>query len=429
MNTTAPLHRPIHILLFLTFLSAPLLHAQYDLHYFLSHAYESNPAILENKNLAQIENLEMRRMSAMYKAPNIYLSSDILFAPYFNNGKLFSTNPQPNAIGYDIGITNGGLYSGLVNAQLPIINNRRYKIFKESAGINVRNNIYKIELVKHTLKKSVTDQYLHCSGSYQQMQSIQEITRLLSDQKEIVDKLVRNGMLNQSDFILLSIEYATQMANLRQLQADYKGNLMLLNNLCGINDTNTVILSPLLLELYSGQTQNHLMEPYTFDSLKTSIQQKIFDSKYLPQVNIFSNAGLNAVSLAGLGNKIGLSAGLGFTWTIFDGKQKKIVASQIRLKHSTIATKKHFFAQQTQLQMESDLQQLKIIDQKIQLLEQQSEDFQDLLEIYKIQLEKGQLSVIDYINTLKAYKNIQTTIIISKTNKQLLINDYNYWNW
>ena len=51
------------------------------------------------------------------------ITGDYLFAPYFNNnGNLITTNPDPNAIGYDVGITNGGLYSALINVDKNIFN-------------------------------------------------------------------------------------------------------------------------------------------------------------------------------------------------------------------------------------------------------------------------------------------------------------------
>lgn len=406
------------------------LHAQNDLNHYLSHAFKADPSIHDNKNMVQIENLEIQRVHAEYQAPKIYLTSDILLAPYFNNnGKFFSSNPQPGAIGYDIGITNGGLYSGLVNATIPVFNNRRIKILNESSEIKIKNNLYNIELRKHTLKKTVTDRYLLSLNNYQQLKKNREIIQLLSEQKEIVDKLVRNGILNQSDYILINIEYNTQLAVSRQLQANYKNNILQLNTICGIRDTNTVFLAPLTLDLVIEPAQKLLMESFLIDSLRVRADQKIFDSKYLPDFSIFSNTGLNAVALPDIENKFGLSAGLSFSWNIFDGNQKKISASKSKIRQNTIAAKKNYFRYGTQLQLNSDLQQIMLIKQKILLLEQQEEDFQDLLEVYKIQLEKGQLSVIDYINTLKAFIDMQTNIVNSKTSKQLLINDYNYWNW
>lgn len=48
----------------------------------------------------------------------MYLSANYLFVPYFNNsGGIITSNPDQNAIGYDIGLTNGGLYSAQFNIE------------------------------------------------------------------------------------------------------------------------------------------------------------------------------------------------------------------------------------------------------------------------------------------------------------------------
>ncbi len=417
------------MLLLLTVFSS-LLHAQFNLNYYLTHALNANPTIAENKNLSQIEKLEIQRVKAVFTYPEIYFSSDILLSPYFNNnGNFFSTNPQPNAIGYDIGITNGGLFSGLINAKLPLFNNLRFKSLREFSGIQIQKNLYNINLTEHGLIKAVTDQYLLSLSHFEQVKYARKIIKLLSDQKKIVNHLVRTGLLHQSEYFLINIEYHTQLAYMYQLQADYKKNILQLNALCGINDTSMVMLAPYAPHLNILKNQDRFMESFKIDSLKISNQQKLFENKYLPMISLFSNTGLNAVTFPGIQRRFGISAGLSFTWNIFDGHQNKINEQKNKLRFNSVEVHKNYFAKQNRMRLHSDLEQLKMINRNISLLEKQAEDFQDVLEIYKMQLTKGQLSVIDYINTLKLYIGMHESIITSKTKKQLLINDYNYWNW
>ncbi len=427
-NINALLSRSIIFFLLIT--CSPLLHAQFNLNYYLTHALKANPTIAENKNLSQIEKLEIRRVKTALTYPEIYFSSDVLLAPYFNNnGNFFTTNPQPGAIGYDVGITNGGLYSGLINAKLPLFNNRRFQSLKEFSDIQIKKNLYNVNLTKHGLVKAVTDQYLRSLGHYEQLKYAREIIKLLADQKEIIDHLVRTGVLRQSEYFLINIEYHTQLVHMHQLQAEYKKNLLQLNALCGINDTVTVTLAPYTLHLNISQNRERFMESFRIDSLTISNQQKLFENKYFPMISLFGNAGLNAVTIPDIQHRFGVSAGLSLTWNIFDGHQNKINEQKNKLRFNTVEVHKNYFAKQNSLNLQSDLDQLKITNQNITLLEKQAENFQDLLEIYKMQLAKGQLSVIDYINTLKLYVGIQESMITSKTKKQLLINDYNYWNW
>jgi hypothetical protein len=51
------------------------------------------------------------------------------------------------------------------------------------------------------------------------------------------------------------------------------------------------------------------------DSLNITADQSISDLKYKPQVNLFANAGLNAIYLPAF-NRFGLSTGITFSWNI-----------------------------------------------------------------------------------------------------------------
>ena len=110
----------------LFFIVANSLHAQEnDLEYFIAKAEENVPILLENENLQKIGALQNDMIHAQNNAFQVGTSSDILIAPYFNNnGKLLdiTTMPSANAIGYDVGITNGGLYSAQVNVTRNLFN-------------------------------------------------------------------------------------------------------------------------------------------------------------------------------------------------------------------------------------------------------------------------------------------------------------------
>ena len=96
---------------FIIICSANLLFAQYNLDYFVNKALINSPVLKDYQNLGQINNLQSQLDEAENSAFKVSLTADYLFAPYFNNnGKILSTNPDPKAIGYDVGITNGGLY-------------------------------------------------------------------------------------------------------------------------------------------------------------------------------------------------------------------------------------------------------------------------------------------------------------------------------
>ena len=89
----------------------------------LEQAEEHSTELVSLKASREILILESAKIRAENTSPKAYVSSELLFAPYLNNnGAVVSTDPQITAIGYDVGITNGGLYAFLLNAELPILN-------------------------------------------------------------------------------------------------------------------------------------------------------------------------------------------------------------------------------------------------------------------------------------------------------------------
>lgn len=96
-----------------------------ELDYYLLQAKNNTPALLENRNLEQIGELQNKLIIAQNRAFQINATSEVLVAPYFdNNGKPIdiTTTPSPNAFGYDVGITNGGLYSAQLNVTKNLFN-------------------------------------------------------------------------------------------------------------------------------------------------------------------------------------------------------------------------------------------------------------------------------------------------------------------
>ena len=62
-------------------------------------------------------------------------------------------------------------------------------------------------------------------------------------------------------------------------------------------------------------------------------------------------------------------------------------------------------------------------------MEEQADDYQNLIKISKQQLEKGNLSMIEYLTLLRNYIDLQKNMINTEINYQMEINNYNYWNW
>lgn len=421
----------IRKLILLVFFSYCFAYGQYNLDYFVNKAFNNSPVLKNYQSLAQINNLQSQLDEAENSALKVSLTADYLFAPYFNNtGKILSTNPDPKAIGYDVGITNGGLYSAQINFEKNIFNGGLLNALKQQRLTLGKSYENRTDEEKHALKMEVTDQYLKALQQLMLYNLSQGVVGNLSDQLKITGDLVQNGYAKAQDYLLLKVELKSQQINLSQTWQSYKTGLMQLYALCGIRDTETVKIDSLNLEKNSiNEGYSNFLTKYYLDSLNTANQQKIFETKYQPQVGLFFNTGLNAVELDNIQRKFGMSAGINFSLPLVDGGQKDLTRQQTEVAEKSFSYYKYFLSNNISAKLKNSEGKISSLKDNLSSMEGQVDDYQNLLRISKKQLEQGNLSMIEYLTLLKNYIEIQKNLINTRISYQTEINNYNYWNW
>ncbi len=406
-----------------------------DLAYYIEKAKLNSPLIQDNKNQSEAAHLEADRLKAFYTKSQISLTAMYSFDPIVSrdNGRSkLDLNPDGNAqnySGYDLAASNGGVYQGLLNLNQPVLNGVRYQTAAEQVLVGAQINQNNIQLAAHDLEKFITDQYILCLQDYRQSDYLENLVRIISEQKSMVSKLVENGIAKQSDLSLLTIEQKTQQTALNTFRATYRRDLMDLRVLCGISDTAFQVLPDIDLPLQEDIVKSRFTERYRLDSLNLVAAQKIFELKYKPTVSLFANTGLNAVYAPTIPNRMGIAAGINFTLNLTDGRQRGITQQRTAVLMRTTKLYKDFFYNQNSVRKNRILTELKSIGERTALTEDQLKEYQKLLELYKQELSRGQISVINYITTLKTMAITQRDFVILKTNRELLVNLYNYWNW
>lgn len=404
--------------------------AQKNLDFFLNSAFQNNPAIIEQQNLIQINKFQKDLDYAQTSGFQIYLSANYLFVPYFNNkGGIITTNPDANAIGYDIGLTNGGLYSTQFNVEKNIFNGAlNDALFKQRliAENTAKNNI---ELLKRDLRKQVTEQYLQTYLSYQLYKTTNELVSYLNTQLKILGELVESGMSKQSEYLLLSVEIENQKISANDYFSQFTSKLYELNSLCGIKDSSIVELDSVSLELSNSKINSDLLKKFELDSLAIENQQQLFETKYRPQVSLFFNTGLMAVEWNNIQKKFGLSAGVNFSLPIFDGNQRSITQQQTMVSHQTIKSYKTNFEILLTNQRHSALKRMENLKNNLNNLSKQIESYNTIIKISEQELRQGQLSKIEYLTILKNFSDLKKNKITTDINYQIEVNNYNYWNY
>lgn len=418
-------------IIFISLLAATInLFAQNSLDFYLKTAYKNNPAINEQNNLVTINNLQNDLDAAQTSGFQMYLSANYLFAPYFNNSSgIITSNPNPNSVGYDIGLTNGGLYSAQFNIEKNIFNGALKDALTKQRLIAENSANNNIELLKRDLRKQVNDQYLQTFLSNQLYKMTDELISYLNEQLKILSGLAENGMAKQSEYLLLSVEIENQKIAANDYFSEFRSNLSGLNSLCGIKDSSVVELESTTLEIQNEKISSVLYKKFELDSLAIENQQEIFETKYQPQISLFFNTGLNAVELNNIQRKFGLSAGVNFSLPIFDGNQQSITQQQTKVSIETINNYKSNFEILLANQRNNSLKKNISLKTNLDKLSKQIESYDTIIKISEQELRQGQLSMIEYLTILKNSSDFNKNKITAEINYQLEINNFNYWNY
>lgn len=425
---------------FLTLCLTPYLSvAQNTLSYYVDAAQKNSPLINDNHRQAEANSFEAERLKAFYTKPQVGVTANYLFAPIIssNNGKnTFQSNPDKQTFtandkyyGYDLASTNGGLYQALFTITQPLFNGERYKVVNEQLGTVSKIYENNAKLSAHDIEKFVTDQYVLCIQDKMQLHYTEAMLSLLTNQKEILKKLIENGIYKKSDLILLNIEFQNFASQKTTFNASYRRDLLDLNILCGINDTSLVQLQIPELIINPFIENSAFIEKYRLDSLNLLTQQKFFDLKYKPQINLFANSGINTVYAPNIPNRFGFSTGISFNYIFFDGGQRKLNRNRIDVQQKAVSFYKENFISQNTVRKNKIMTELKSYDERIVISEQQMKEYEMLIDSYKKEITLGQLSIVNYITTLKSLSLLQRDYALLFAQKQSLINTFNYWNW
>ena len=409
--------------------------------YYIEQAKTNHPYILDNQNQSKINLLETERLRAAYLKPQLGFTAGYMLAPIISldNNKVrldVNSKGRDNYLGLDLGSTNGGNLQAMLNYTQPLWMTEKFKPIAEQLLISNRINENNIELTYHDIEKSVTDQYFTCLFDIKQSDYIKIIIALIDDQYEIVRKLAVAAIAKQSDLILLNIEKQKQIINLTAFQTNYRRDFLDLNVLCGIKDTSIQNLPPLSMKspfdsisLKNDTLNSKFVERYRLDSLNALAAQDVFELKYKPQINAYASGGINANYIPDIYKRFGWSVGISYNLYLFDGHQKDINRSKTDLAIQTAGVYKERFLNQNNVRKTRILNEIKSLQERQTTLDVQIQEYQKLLDTYKKELIHGQISVINFVTTLKDFTTLQQDFITIQTQQQFLINAYNYWNW
>lgn len=408
--------------------------AQKNLQYYIEQAKSNSPLIHQFKNEQEGSRLEVDRLRAAYTRPQVSLQGNFLVSPIITRDKGPSSldwNPfiAEKYSGYDLAASNGGAYVGLVNLSQPLFNGKRFETIASKTNAEFKRSENNAQLTYHELEKTVTDQYIQCLMEYRQLEYTNNLLNIINRQQTIIANLVDKGTARRSDLSLLIIERKTQEVAQNIARATYRSALMDLRVLCGIADTTYQIIEPTNLSIGSDVSTYRFVERFRIDSLSLIADQQIFNLKYKPWTTLFANTGLNAVYAPTIGDRFGLSAGINFGLTLSDGKQRSNMEQRTKTLIRTTQASQSYFARQNMVRKNKIKKELQSLAQRLEIMEEQLVEYQTLLILYQEELDRGEVAVVNYLAALKEMTAANRDYTLMLAERELLINEFNYWNW
>ena len=397
--------------------------SQNTLNFYLKAARENNPVVKENLSLKEKAAIQGKMIKAEYQGPKVYTSGEANYSPLIPN------KDDPKAVGYDVAITDGGLIAANLNVLQPIFNSTIRQTLSQQAQASGEAGVVKATLTLHQLEKEVTDQYIVAYQSLSQIEFTKNLMNQLLKQKETIEALAKNGIYKSSDILLLDIEIQNQAAQLNNLQSVYNQNIYALNSQCGIKGQSIVELTSPDIKLSNDNRQSKFLDKFRSDSLQEAFNLQVSNLKYKPKFNIYGNTGLKAIEFSGIQRKFGASVGVTMLIPIYDGHQRGYNQQQANINLQVIDNYKQNFIIQKNNRQQAILSSLDLIEKKIEIINSQLRNYEKLIGLYKNELQAGNLEIINYMNTIRSFTSLQNDLSVNKTNKLLIINENNYYNW
>jgi outer membrane protein TolC len=382
---------------------------------YINSALKNSPLLYDYNNQMLAGRLDSLLIIAAFK-PQVNQVSQAMYAP------------AGSGWGYDEAITNGGNYSAIVNVTQSLFNKKHINGQLQSIDLlnqTLKNNA-KITVID--LKKSITAQYLTAYSDFTQYQFNQSVLGRLSDEQKTVKVLVDKGVYLMTDFMNLQVLITAQKIAISQSFIQLKNDMAVLNFICGVSDYQEIsLIKPeITVQNNLNAESSPLFAQFRIDSLKNLNSRLMVDLNYRPRINAFADAGFNSIAPENIHHNLGGSFGVNFSIPIYDGKQRKLQYDKINLAENTRIYYKNYYSSQYTLQFNQLTSQLKLTENLIGEISNQLLEQEKLIDLYRIEIEKGLVRFLDYLTVLNNYTATKNTFLVTEMNRLQIINQLNY---
>ncbi len=407
--------KPLLAFLLTSLLVTSVAAQQRTLEFYITKGLSNSPLLNDYKNQLQSGSIDSMLVLSAF-GPQLNLNSQAMVAPSGHN------------IGYDVAITNGGNYTAVVDARQNLLYGKAKSAQLENISLLKQSLKMNNSIGRSDLEKVITFQYITAYADYSQFQTNLKIRDLLTEQQKVVKQLAEAGIYQLTDLMNISVNLKAQQIACSQGFMLYKNDLALINMLCGMVDTSSVVLVKPEIELANSFDLNSspVMLQYGIDSLKNNNAKSLLHLNYRPRLEAFADAGFMSIRPENVPHNFGTSIGLNFSMPLYDGNQRDKAHKKIEIQENTRLLNREFYTSQYWQQHHQLMEQLRLTNQLIMEINAQLAQQQELIDLYRLELEKGLVRLTDFMVVINNYTLTQNNLVSTEMSRLQLINQLNY---
>lgn len=384
---------------------------------YIQLALKNSPVLKDYYGQIEQNKIDSSITNSNYK-PQINFTGAALAAPTYGQ------------YGYDKNVSNGGNYEAVISVSQLITPRKEISTNRKLSGVENQSLSYQEKQTEYQLRKDVAEKYLNICLLQNQETFLSQNDSFLIRESAILKALTEKGIYKVSDYYELFVEEQSEHTEIAQLHLQIAQSFSDLNETCGISDTASYNLTVPQIEAYKQNDYKQLtaFQKFQTDSMQLLFQNELLDAQYNPHLSWYADAGEWAGEPNLIYRSLGNSIGLNLLIPIYDGHKRELKHKALKISDDIRVNYESFFVQT--FNSHTSLLAKQIEEESILIIQMRNEEQQisKWRKVNEVQLAAGNISVTDFLASIRKELEIKNNISQAMINQQLLQNEFNYWN-
>lgn len=327
------------------------------------------------------------------------------------------------------------------NFDIPTINKDQYRLYgeisesitdiftvktqKENININSEIEAQKSEIELYKLKERIANLYFGILLIDEQMKQTELMKNDISNGIDKIKIAITNGVALKSDADKLKVEWLKADQRTIELKATRKGYADMLSLFIGDTISPNTSLEKPKKQLFTEEIHRPELTLFDLQTKSLDVQKKLINTKNLPRVNLFFQAGLGQPALNMLNPDLETYyiTGIRLHWNISNFYTQKNEKKILSVSQNNVEVQRETFLFNTQLKTK---QQNTGINKVLKLIETDKSIIklrENIKKTTQNQLTYGTATINDYLTAVNAEDQAKQRLILHQI--ELLMTEYN----